>query len=238
MARHGTTDRVHLRVLGVEAASPESPFATVTAMSFRTAMSAALSEGLAYPEELLALFDWIEARGLVRDGVGHLFPPEARDFRFDEATGRAEVHGGTTITFFPAEGSWGNLPPDRVHVFGQTGADGSRIALFRDDEGRSRLVHVGSGSGSVWWGCFGEALDFLRLIAIGYDELAFPESFVRPPSEHPEITVHPNEPFREWLTSTYGVSIPTRGDEVCPKSPAMDDAPCDDPFWRFVDANR
>lgn len=207
-------------------------------MPFRQQMIDAVPEGLAYPPELLALFDWIEKNGLVRDGVGHLFPPEERHFRFDENAGRGEGFGGTTITFFPSEGPWGSLPPERVHVFGQTGADGSRIALFRDDEGASRLVHLGSGSGSVWWGSLGEPLDFLRLIAVGYDEIAFPEAFVRPPDEHPEVTIHPNEPYRSWLVATFGVTIPTRGDEVRPQSPAMDDAPCDDPFWRFVDAHR
>jgi hypothetical protein len=56
----------------------------------------------------------------------------------------------------------------RVSVFAKTGADGSTAALWIDDEGRQRIVHMGSGSGSTLTCVLAEdAVDFLRLIPSG-----------------------------------------------------------------------
>ncbi|MGK3816862.1 hypothetical protein, partial [Enterococcus faecium] len=66
----------------------------------------------------------------------------------------------------------------------RTGGDGSYAALWLDDEGKQRFVHMGSGSGSTWMGVICEgAVDMLRLMAIGYDELCWPEHFDITPVE-------------------------------------------------------
>ena len=209
-------------------------------MSFATAMNAALPAGMHYPVELHALFNWLEAEGHVKDGRAGLTPPGVHPHKYDEKTDRLIVSHGTDIHFFPQEGPWGALPPQRVHVFARSGGDGSRLALWKDDAGECRVVHLGSGSGSVWWGCVGETpLDLLRLLAIGYPEIAFPEQFSRKPQELKEIEFRaPNAAYQAWVTATFDVAIPEYGTDICPKDPCWDDESSEDPFWQYLDANR
>jgi len=211
-------------------------------MSWTDTMVAALPRGFQWPSELVALFRWIEAHGDVDGVVGRLVAPAHQTRQFDEATETLTGTGGTIIRFFPSDpelpgpagNTFGDLPADRVFVFGKTGADGSNLGLFREDDGRCRIVHLGSGSGSTWYGGIGDTpVDFLRLLAIGYDEIAFPEVFSKP------STVEPLEPFRGWVEATFGVSIPTTGAEICPMRPCMnDEADEADPFWPFFDRHR
>ena len=43
-------------------------------------------------------------------------------------------------------------------------------------------------------------LDFLRLIAIGYDEICWDENFSMPPnSDGGDFIVHPNVEFQQWI---------------------------------------
>jgi hypothetical protein len=208
-------------------------------MFFPDEMTAALPAGMSYPPELLELFAWMDAQGFVQDAVGMLGPHDSTWFTFDEATGTGTAPLGTELRVFPTEGPWGALPPERVHAFAQSGADGSRFALFRDDAGDCRVVHLGSGSGSTWYGCVGATpLDFLRLLAVGYTELSFPEEFARSPADHSEIKASPNMAYRAWLRGRFGVAAPATGAEICPADPCMDDAESNDPFWRYFDANR
>ena len=51
-------------------------------------------------------------------------------------------------------------------------------AFWLDDAGKQRIVHLGSGSGSTLVCILAEeAIDFLRLLAIGYDEICWSEVF-------------------------------------------------------------
>lgn len=79
-------------------------------------------------------------------------------------------------------------------------------------------------------------LDFLRLLAIGHNELgtglADPHT---PPRDEPDYDQHPeNPPFRDWLTTTYSVSIPATVAEIVPNPPDTFATESDDPFWQFV----
>ncbi len=230
--------------------------------SFRNAMQSALPEGLNYPDELLALFDWIEANTLVqpfRTDIGRgpfygtLFPESAIERTEDEDEGTEHITGGTYIGFFPntrAESedwatAWlGNADADalsRLHIFCRTGGDGSAGALWRDAQGQMQIVHLGSGSGSVWMGKMGETpLDFLRLLAIGYEEICWPEEFAFAPDGPQDAYgprsrfTAPNIAYRDWLTSTFATTIPSRGADIIPHAPSMDAARSDDPFWQWM----
>ncbi|BAQ80361.1 hypothetical protein [Pseudomonas sp. St29] len=64
------------------------------------------------------------------------------------------------------------------------GGDGSWAGLWRDDTGQQRMVHLGSGSGSLMLCVLTDTpQDLLRLLAIGYNELCWPEQFERTPQE-------------------------------------------------------
>ena len=203
---------------------------------------------MSLPEPLKQLFSWIEARGLyvdTRNGrLGFLFPEaEQRAGRTD--TGRP---GGTDISFF-AEGNvnmkyWfrHERPEvlDRLCVFAKTGGDGSMAAFWLDAQGRQKIVHLGSGSGSIMVCVLADtAIDFIRLIAIGYEELCWGENFDAPPNTDPDagLVVTPNTEFQDWVRSTFGVAIPSKASEIVAHPDDMGSSASEDEFNRWVAEN-
>ena len=122
----------------------------------------------------------------------------------------------------------------RLLVFAQSGADGSECALWLDDKGHTQIVHIGSGSGSMMT-CIlvKNALDFLRLLAIGYDEICWDEDYPFPPNSNKDNTfVHPNTQYQEWVQNTFHTTIPKIGLEVATPH-NMNDEPITDPFLKW-----
>ena len=171
-----------------------------------------LCEGMKVPEELRRLYQWIEDNGFYedREGIryGYLYPQQAlRDSWTD-----TEREGGTIISFYADSREeqdetvthyYGNKDEEissRLCIFSQTGADGSMGALWLDDEGETRIVHLGSGSGSTMLCTLAQnGLDFLRL----------------PPNhDEDELFVKPNLPFRTWMENTFRTTIPELGTEI------------------------
>ena len=208
----------------------------------------ALPEGMQIPEELRKLYQWIEDNGYYMDakGVryGWLFPED----KIKESWTDNERIGGTMITFNVDEESYRNELLEiqykehldevkrRLLVFARSGADGSECALWLDDEGHTQIVHIGSGSGSIMT-CIlvKNALDFLRLLAIGYDEICWDEDYPLPPNSNKDNTfVHPNTQYQEWVQNTFHTTIPKIGLEVVTPH-NMNDEPITDPFleWFF-----
>ena len=206
----------------------------------------ALPEGMQIPEELRKLYQWIEDNGYYMDakGVryGWLFPED----KIKESWTDNERIGGTMITFNVDEESYRNELLEiqykehldevkrRLLVFARSGADGSECALWLDDEGHTQIVHIGSGSGSMMT-CIlvKNALDFLRLLAIGYDEICWDEYYPLPPnSDKNEMFVHPNTQYQEWVQNTFHTTIPAIGLEVVTPH-SMDDEATDDPFLKW-----
>ena len=154
----------------------------------------ALPKGMQIPEELRKLYQWIEDNGYYtdRDGVryGYLYPED----KLRESWTDDERKGGTIIIFSmepnpmrdeTLECYFGNDSEEisrRLLVFCRTGADGSMGGLWVDDEGITRIVHLGSGSGSqMLCTLASNGLDFLRLLAIGYDEICWDDILSLPP---------------------------------------------------------
>ncbi len=108
-------------------------------------------------------------------------------------------------------------------------------ALWLDDDQQTRIVHMGSGSGSVLTCVLADSgLDFLRLLAIGYQEVCWDEEFAAPPQPWYVDSDTVNVPFREWLTGTFGVSIPATALEIVREPVKMGDRDTSDPFCRWV----
>ena len=206
----------------------------------------ALPEGMQIPEELRQLYQWIEDNSYYedRDGVryGYLYPQD----KLRESWKEDEREGGTDISFYVAkpsereellEISFGKHKEEtaqRLLSFAQIGGDGSECALWLDDEGRTQIVHIGSGSGSMMT-CIlvKNALDFLRLLAVGYDEICWDEEYSSPPNSNKDNTfVHPNTQYQEWVQNTFHTTIPAIGLEVVTPH-SMDDEATDDPFLNW-----
>ena len=187
-----------------------------------------LCEGMKVPEELRRLYQWIEDNGFYedREGIryGYLYPQQAlRDSWTD-----TEREGGTIISFYvdsreeqdeTVSRYYGNKDEEisnRLCIFSQTGAEGSMGALWLDGEGETRIVHLGSGSGSTMLCTLAQnGLDFLRLLAIGYDEICWDSELPLPPNhDEDELFVKPNLPFRTWVENTFRTTIPELGTEI------------------------
>ena len=206
----------------------------------------ALPEGMQIPEELRQLYQWIENNGYYseNEGIryGYLYPQD----KLRESWKEEEREGGTDIAFSVLKNidreevleNYYKKHKDEVRrrllVFAQSGADGSECALWLDDEGRTQIVHIGSGSGSMMT-CIlvKNALDFLRLLAIGYDEICWDEDYPLPPNSNKDNTfVYPNTQYQEWVQNTFHTTIPKIGLEVVTPH-NMNDEPITDPFLKW-----
>jgi hypothetical protein len=201
--------------------------------------------GMRIPEPICLLFDWIEANGTYVDNakgerIGFLFPENEMKAGWTDT----DRPGGTNIEFF-AEGNvnmkhwFRHEKPEvleRLCVFGKTGAEGSMAAFWIDDAGRQKIVHLGSGSGSTLVCVLADnPVDFLRLIAIGYDEICWSENFSRPPSQADGFLVHPHAQFQDWVSRTFHVTIPGTASEIVKHPSLMGDVDPKDEFAQWVD---
>jgi len=108
-------------------------------------------------------------------------------------------------------------------------------ALWLDPDRVTRIVHLGSGSGSLLACVLADTgLNFLRLLAIGYPEICWNGEFADPPRplDHHGDTV--NRPCRDWLRSTSGVTIPATALEIVHQPSEMGDTATTDPLCRWV----
>jgi len=189
-----------------------------------------LPSGLKLPAELEQLFGWIETHHFYRDAadcrIGFLSAPENRvgtdiEFRSD---------------YCDDPKRWLDCDDPqvlgRLGVFARAGKDGSMAAFWLADDGSQKIVHLGSGSGSLMTCVLADhPTDFLRLLAIGYDEICWGDEFAEPP-DRPASEA--NRPFKSWVEQTFGVAIPERGTDVVKRPAGMDDDDSADPFWRWL----
>lgn len=105
------------------------------------------------------------------------------------------------------------------HRFGLFGAggDGSLYAFWIDDDGRQKIVHMGSEGDHVYI-LADDFIDFLRLLAIGYDEIGHAD--LGKPVREWNIEIEQEEDnginpaFREWVEKEFGVRVPDTGSEI------------------------
>ena len=203
-----------------------------------------LPTGMKIPNEIKLLYQWIEDNKFYVDNsggrIGFLYPEkELRD-----SWTETEREGGTIVEF--AAGGTENLKywfggrendelKERLCVFAQTGAEGSECAFWLTDKKELKIVHMGSGSGSCLACVLAEnAVDFLRLLAIGYDEICWDEEFPYPPNEgNNDIIVKPNVEFQNWVRKTFKVKIPETALEIVKFPATMNDDSSEDEFFNW-----
>lgn len=206
-------------------------------MGYAQAMADRLPSTLDLPDAFRALFDWIEANDF-------FMPSEAYPGdRLGLIGTRDDLHAGriTAILFRVATleqardyvRAWfGKASPDvegRLVPFARAGGDGSHVAFWLDDEGQGRVVHLGS-EGLVCQ--LGQApLDFLRLLAIGYQEIS--GDCLDAPDE-PPADAGRNAAYRAWLIDRLGVAVPAKASDILGAVPDVMAEASDDPFWRWV----
>lgn len=218
------------------------------AMSFAADVAASFPRKVRLPDEFRRVLGWMEANGYVNryrsrdDRYASLFPADL------EPKSRSSI----AITAVDPNRTryWSGIDvaaSERVAPFIRTGGDGSYAALWLDDDGLQRFVHMGSGSGSVMMCVLANTpVDMLRLMAIGYDELCWPENFGMTPAEIagedlpfccdgdevPDFL--PPRAFRAFVETEFGVTVPERASDITGRTASMMDAASDDPFWRWI----
>jgi hypothetical protein len=198
---------------------------------------ARVPRGFDFFEPLHLLFEWVEEQGYVVMGRdGELYGSLCGDARVGTSV---ELRGYTAEQTTSYARSWfGDVaenPAARLWPFAQTGGEGSMAALWLDGDRQTRVVHLGSGSGSLLTCVLADnGLDFLRLLAIGYMEICWSEEFAAPPQPWDEDGDTVNAPYRNWLHCTFGATIPATALEIVPEPVEMGDPATHDPFCRWV----
>lgn len=204
-----------------------------------------LPKRMTLPKELILFYEWIEENGLYVDNkeghrFGFLFPEKELKDSWTEN----EREGGTAIEIAAGEvenlkywfgGEENEEVKERLCVFAQSGAEGSECALWLSENGQLKIVHMGSGSGSLLSCVLSENfVDFLRLLAIGYDEICWDDNFPYPPNEKPnEPIIKPNLKFQNWVKQTFNVDIPRTALEIVKNPATMDDNSSEDEFFNW-----
>lgn len=204
-----------------------------------------LPDKMVVPQPLIKLYEWIEENKLYTDTadgtrIGYLYPED----KLEESWNDCEREGGTIVHFFAQSVEnlkyWFGIENDeiytRLRVFGKTGSEGSQCALWLDDNGDTKIVHMGSGSGSILCCVLADnAIDFLRLLAIGYDEICWNELYAYPPNESndDDFVVHPNLEFQNWVKTTFDVTIPQTALEIVKYPAEMGDQDTPDAFCKW-----
>lgn len=193
--------------------------------------------GIEVPEPIRALIEWVDDSGFVTRGDdGDLYG--SLSGRWPAGPGTNVLLRGSPPDEADLVAAWGPIGRGTVWPFCRTGGDGSEAALWKAPDGRTLVVHLGSGSGSTLACVLGDdAVDFLRLLAIGYDEICWDEDcwdedWHLPPDPGPGREAH-NEPYRRWVETTFGTTVPTTALELVP-SPARTGDESQDPWCRWL----
>ena len=226
-----------------------------TPPSFADEMAAAMPPTMTLPPEFRAAFDWMEAVGAVQR-YDQPRPGGPRRFAtLYPADSGVEPHRQSLVGFQVMDDffyDYPNLPAAevraRLFLFARTGGDGSQAGLWLDGAGKMHVVHLGSGSGSVWFGRITDKpLDFLRFLAIGYAEPGFDDGHGLPPEEawlqsngyegHNREALEakglweppvPPRAFQAFLVERFGTTIPDRATNVILPPDGDAEAPPDD----------
>ena len=161
-----------------------------------------IPDSIPCPKELGLLVNWVQQNG---DPISGYFELRADD-------------GDTMFYWFGFR--------DVETKLGQFGAgpDGSLYCFWDNGMGNYPIVHMGS-EGNELKILASNFVDFLRLLAIGYDEIGF-DDLSKPPVEDCS-----NVTFQNWVTEEFGVSIPSVGSVIT--EPAQSANP---DFEKWVDA--
>lgn len=169
----------------------------------RAAIAATRALPFPIPAELDAAWAWMEERGyggIGADGSTYLTPYPG-DFRLGAEFTSSASHEGL-------------VPDDEAHnrrviPLGKFAGDGSVGMLWQDEDGSVRVAVISTeGEANI---IADDALEFLRLLAIGYLEL-LPPNLDAPPED--QASIDGVADFRHWVSQTYDVTIPDQWYDV------------------------
>lgn len=188
--------------------------------------------GIKVPEPIRMLIEWVDDSGFVTRGDdGDLYGSLSATWPLGPGTN--VVLRGSPPEEADLVAAWGPISRDTVWPFCRTGGDGSQAALWKAPDGRTLVVHLGSGSGSILTCVLGnDPVDFLRLLAIGYDEICWNKDWHLSPELAPDHEGI-NEPYRRWVETTFRTTIPTTALELIPAPAEMGDT-SDDAWCRWL----
>lgn len=90
-------------------------------------------------------------------------------------------------------------------------------ALCLAPSGEQKIVHLGSGSGSIMVCVLTkDPINFLRLLVVGYDEICWGDEYNSSPNQDSTsgLVVRPNHLFRRWVKTTFNVNVPATASEI------------------------
>ena len=166
-------------------------------------LTSKLPENFTIPEPLERAWSWMEQQGWGRgDGNGYVLTPYA-----------GELQRG--VVFLADQTLDGWFEPDepgfeRMVPLAEISGDGGVGVAWRDDDGEVRFGGFGA------FGPFllaNNAVDFLRLIAIGHIEL---NSMLRTLEPEEEESVAAHAEFRAWVSSEFDVEVPATWTQADP----------------------
>lgn len=170
---------------------------------------------LTIPDELFTLYQWIESNGMVtKEKDGRLYGRLNKSWSFSpEITFNTEPKEEMTIGWVTKTHLVTEMT-SRLCFFADSGMDGSRLGLWLTDSGDTVFIHLGSGSGSSLACVIAEnALDFIRLLGVGYHSLGDVYDFGQTPHYFYEEN-RTNPTFCRWIEETYKTVIPETGIDI------------------------
>jgi len=149
------------------------------------ALAKSFPASIPLPAEFRALCAWLKGNGYPISGYFELCKHSDKTIRLVFGTDKAVGH---------------------LAQFG-SGPDGSLYCIWRQEDNRLPIVHMGS-EGQNNFVLASDAVGFLRLLAIGYDEMWFDD--LSSPAAGEQV----NRAFQAWVSETFNVAIPDTGSEI------------------------
>jgi len=151
------------------------------------------------PIALKKLCEWTEQNGYPISGCFEL--------RADD---------GQTMDYWTGYPTDKNLT-DRLGFFG-VGSTGDLYGFWIDKAGNQKIIYLSTEGGGERYVLANNFVDFLRLLAIGYDEIGWADMNKSPEEWNVEQGLNKNEginpKFREWVEQEFQVKTPKKGAEI------------------------
>lgn len=202
-----------------------------------------IASDIKIPEEIERLYQWIGDNGIIESHDGLIETPKGMMgdptvYHYGRISSDYDINPDVTFTTSGQKGIqyWFNLVEvteeisSRLISFAESGFDGSQLAFWLDNSNTLRVVHMGSGSGSMLCCVIADnAMEFLSLLSIGYGQLGDIYDFSLSP-EQIDDEVRINHSFIEWLECSFGIKRPCDASDIIKNKAEIGDKDTNDPF--------
>lgn len=202
-----------------------------------------LRNDIKVPNEIEQLYQWIDKNGQIEAQDGLIETPngvtgDPTVYHYGRINADYDFNPDITFTTAGQKGIkyWFDLTEvteeisSRLISFADSGYDGSQLAFWLDDSDNLRVVHMGSGSGSMLC-CVvaNDAREFLSLLSIGYGQLGDVYDFSLSPEEIDDDTKI-NHSFVDWLDFSFGIKRLHDASSIIKETSQIGDTDTNDPF--------